>query len=150
MLSIFEIIYPVNSRIYDLLYEMRFITSPRYGMTIEYDPSPDRLGDDYFKAYQGIRVNKQTPRARISFFPPEYVIHNDGTHEPKWELDARDRENLMALLTADNLNYPNRTNWQQLIKEYNKMRQNAYFGDRDRNVVFLRNRLQMPNYLNLK
>ena len=148
MISILEALSELNQAL--PLFEVRFLTSDKYGMTIEYNPSRDRIGDDYFKAYRGVKINDDTPFARISFFRPEYVIHNFGTHEPKWNMDMKDRQNLMALLNEPNQDYPTRTNWKHMIKNYNLLRQDAYLPGRDKNVVFLRNQLPIPDYLKLR
>lgn len=115
MLAILEYFNQINPEDTFPLFEIRFLSSDRYGMTIEYDPSRDRIGDDYFKVYQGTRLKMkgegQTPRARISLFGPNYVVHNDNTGEPKWELDAKDKRNLMSLLNEPNPEYPMRNNW---------------------------------------
>ena len=154
MLSIVETLIESNQEVILPLLEVRFLTSDKYGMTIEYNPDKNRIGDDYFKVYQGTKLkmkgDEQTPRARISFFSPSYVTHYAGSSEPKWEMDTKARENLMALLQEPNPDYPTRTNWNQLIKSYNVARQEAYLPGRDKNVVFLRNQLKIPNYLDLK
>ena len=81
MLSLFEYFYQPTLPTIIPIYEVRFLTSDRYGMTIEYNPDKNRIGDDYFKVYQGTKIkmsgkgSEQTPRARISFFGPSYVTH---------------------------------------------------------------------------
>lgn len=154
MLSVIGTLIESNQVIMLPLLEVRFLTSDKYGMTIEYNPDKNRIGDDYFKVYQGTKLkmkgDDQTPRARISIFGPSYLTHYAGTSETKWEMDTRARENLMALLQEPNLDYPTRTNWKQPIKSYNVASQEAYLPGRDKNVIFLRNQLKIPNYLDLK
>ena len=92
----------------------------RYAISV--DSSPTRIGEPYFKFYNGPSRTTETPVARISFLEPRYVIHHKRSKEIPFVLNTSFRRLLVNFMqTPYKIRLENKriTNWQYTILQYN-------------------------------
>ena len=139
---------------------------------ISVDSGTNRIGNPYFKVYDGSSRGKQVPVARISFYEPEYIIHDKDNVKNQFKLSSDLRKTLVNFLksTYDVISGKRITNWQYAIVQYNlenikisgwKINDWLYFTQKwkrdNANEIAgtqaehaLPIDLPMPNYLNLR
>ena len=92
----------------------------KYAVSV--DSSETRIGEPYFKFYDGPSRTPKTPVARVSFLEPRYVVHHKRSKEIPFVLNTSLRRLLVRFMqTPYKVKIDNKkiTNWQFAILQYN-------------------------------
>lgn len=156
----------------EIVNEERILVSKNNEISIHLDPDSNKNlsgKDAYFKVVHGSSFSKSEDIARISFYVPEYVIHNRNRFGQKnFKLKPKEKDLLISILQQevdkdDILGVDHRlrkyilTNWNLLIYYFNihihisadqmlKSIQNDY---KDKPLNMIRLDLPMPDYTQL-
>lgn len=112
----------------------------RFNMCVAVNPDRKRnlKNSEYFKVYNHIHPDKATKIARIKFRECGYVIHCNNGGKKNWELNLKERKQLMRILISPSKSFPNKSVWEELIRNYNN---EAGFDSLPKN-------LRIPDYVN--
>ena len=146
----------------ELLYEFATVRAKdanNLGIVMAVNPTPNYIGNPYFKVYNAPQFNKATKVARISFFKPELIEHQRNKL-PWLNMNNKDKKNIIKFL---NLRAATQkcTVWEALKYYWNSEKGinvgyiedylNGDFDEKNRNNPdYIPSTLKMPNYMELK
>ena len=87
--------------------------------SIDVNPDKQRVGDEYFKLYDGKNFRAADHVIRILFRGPYFDVHGG---KPLFKLGSRERKNLITFLSSkcEEDGYEDCTNWQYAIILFNQ------------------------------
>ena len=106
----------------DIIEERTIAIDSKNNISIFCRPTDTKISgeDAYFKVFNSVDYLKATKVARICFFGPKYIIHKNRDGKENWNLKAKDKKILIALLNSKSSNANFDTIWEETIAEYNK------------------------------
>ena len=119
--------------------------------------NPTGYNNKYFKYINSFSYIKGDKMARISLLSPEYLDHKFMDGKKAWVLTNKEKEELVNTMNKPNKNFPQYTNWQITLAQYNM----DNFGidiidtingniDKEKYPNAFDINTSMPNYLELK
>ncbi len=114
--------YAIDTYAGELLTEFATVQRDRkYNMCVAVNPDSKRnlKNKEYFKVYNHIDPTKATKIARIMFRDCKYIIHKNNGGKQNWELNAKERRQLMTILISPSTKSPQNRVWDELINSYN-------------------------------
>lgn len=137
---------------------VRARNSHDYVLAMAVNPSPNHIGEPYFKVYNALKYTQATKVARVSFFEPKLIIHK-GDKLPWTNMNAKEKKDIVGFLKLTSM-ISNYTVWDMLKYfwdiEYgfdvgtidNYMQGNAD-NDNHSDPSYVSSILEMPNYMEL-
>ena len=141
-MALFDEIYKDMKNDVKIINEAVVYSDTDSNMSVFVKPSETRLSGRkaYFKVYNSAKHSSVTKVARVCFYEPKYVIHdNDMEGFDNWYLSSKEIKKLIRIL---NKNVKGVSVWKLLIAEYNRCCVNS-------NEMIDMN-LSIPDYTNLK
>lgn len=118
--------------------------------------NPTGYNNKYFKYVNSFSYIKGKNMARISMLGPNYLDHKFMDGKKPWTLNNKEKKELMDLMNQPNEDFPEQTNWQMTICQYNLdnfgiSRKKTISGNIDKKKYpkALDINMPMPNYLEL-
>lgn len=129
----------------------------KYSIVLAINPDVNRLGDPYFKMYDGKLFSKAEHVTRIKFKSPEIVKEHAGIIKSKTKLNNQEIKELILYLNDLNRTFRKYTNWDVLKYLWNTERgfnvgdiddyTSGVFDDEFKNnPSYLESVLKMPDY----
>lgn len=95
-----KLVYSKNDSL-EPIYSMSQVGLDRDGRMIYYvNPDNHRVGDPYFKVYNGTSQQISTSLARISFLSASYIIHSNSDGKEQWILNSKEKKRLDKFLRS--------------------------------------------------
>lgn len=81
--------------------------------------NPTGYNNKYFKYVNSFSYIKGDSMATISLLSPQYLEHKQMKGKKPWKLTSKEKKQLIAIMNKPNRTFPNYTNWQITLAQYN-------------------------------
>lgn len=101
------------------LYEMSVAWVSKQNNRCVWVENPNGYENRYFKYLNGVTYDKADKLARISLLSPNYVEHSYNGGKQTWELNSKEKKELVNLMNKPCSVNKAFTNWQKTLAQYN-------------------------------